>query len=143
MGRGGGTRIFRACMPPDAARLSPARGPAAANGDSGSGSPHHRKKTRRWTIAAVRKPFRQSARSATRRSALVRPWKGSVVAVEIVRLPQRWKRWKGSVILLYRARACFVSTLRIRTALLRFSGFGTFEAPPGTLPGATIPRAES
>ena len=140
MGRGGGTRIFRVCMPPDAARSSPARGPAAANGDSGSGSPHHRKKTTRWTIVAPRNPFRQSARSATRRSALVRPWKGSVISVEIVRLPQGWK---GSVILLYRARACFVSTLRIRTALLRFSGFGTFEAPPGTLREATIPRAES
>ena len=89
---------------------------------------------------APRNPFRQSARSAVRRLALVRPWKGSVIGVEIVRLPQGWK---GSVILLYRARACFVSTLRIRTALLRFSGFGTFEAPPGTLREATIPRAES
>ena len=108
MGLGGGTRMVMACIPPRAARLSPARGPAAANGDTSSASPHHSKKTRRCTITAPANPFRQSARSALRRSALLKPcvaWVagsvvgsvvgsvigsmiGSVVGVEIVRLPK-------------------------------------------------------
>ena len=51
-------------------------------------------------------------------------------------------RMDGVLILLYRARACFVSTLRTRTALLRFSGFGTFEASRDAARAVTIPRAE-
>ena len=33
--------MFMVCMPPRAARLSPAAGPAVANGDTSSASPHH------------------------------------------------------------------------------------------------------
>ena len=76
--------MFIACKPPEAARLSPARGPAAANGDSGTGWPHHRKKTRRCRTTAPRNAFRQSARSATRRSTLLKPCVGAGVSLEII-----------------------------------------------------------
>ena len=86
IGRGGGIRRVSVRIPPEAARLSAARGPAAAKGDIVGGDPHHRKKTSRCAIADPRKPFRQSLRSAERLSALLNRNEESGVNSEIVLL---------------------------------------------------------
>ncbi len=73
-------------MPPDAARLSPTLGPAAANGDTSEAVPHHRKKTNRCPTTDPNKPFRQSLRSAIRLAALLIRNVESGVNSEIVTL---------------------------------------------------------
>lgn len=90
IGRGGGIRRVSVRMPPEAARLSAARGPAAAKGEIVGVDPHHRKNTSRCTITDPKKPritqLRQSLRSAERLSALLNRKEESGVNSEIVLL---------------------------------------------------------
>ena len=64
----GGVRMFMAMSAPLAARLSPALGPAAANGETGITSPCHPKKRSRWTRTDMSRPVRQMLRSWRLRS---------------------------------------------------------------------------
>ena len=86
IGRGGGIRRVSVRMPPEAARLSAARGPAAAKGEIVEADPHHRKNTSRCTITDPKKPLRQSLRSAERLSVLLNRKEESGVNSEIVLL---------------------------------------------------------
>ena len=58
-------------MEPLAARLSPAAGPAAAMGDSGTTVNRQKKKMSRWKSTDTRRPVRQMDRSRRLRSLAV------------------------------------------------------------------------
>ncbi len=68
MGTDGGVRTLIACSEPLAARLSPARGPAAAKGESGMTVPRHPQKISKWTSNDSHSPVRQMRRSWRLRS---------------------------------------------------------------------------
>lgn len=71
MGVEGGTRMFMACIDPAAARLSPARGPAAAKGEMSTDWTGKVRKSSAWMSPETRSARLQVGRSRRRRSWLL------------------------------------------------------------------------